>query len=77
MKEDFAWFIENYHDLFRQYGECYLAIKDKRVIGVYSTYQDGVKATQKSEDLGTFIVQRCGADESAYTNYISSMNFVA
>lgn len=73
---DFKWFVENLHDLYTQYGDAYIAIKNKTVLGAYSSYADGVLSTMKTEPLGTFIVQKCGADESAYTNYISSMNFV-
>lgn len=74
-KDDFKWFLKNYDDLFKKYGSTFLAIKDKKVLGSYSSYADGVNQTLKSEPLGTFIVQFCNGNESAYTNYISSMNF--
>ena len=76
MNDDFTWFVENIQELFSKYGEKYLAIKNKQIIGVYNTYAEGVNETKKIEALGTFIIQKCGADESAYTNYISSMNFM-
>lgn len=72
---DYKWFLEKYEDLFKKYGASYLMIKDKAVLGSYLTYADGVNAGLKLSDLGTFIVQKCNGDESAYTNYISSMNF--
>lgn len=74
--QDFQWFLDNYDSLFEQYGNKYLAIKDKKIIGVYKTYAEGVKETQKTEELGSFIIQHCNGDESGYTNYISSMNFM-
>ena len=73
---DFKWFIEHMPKLYEEYGECYLAIKNKQVLGKYKTFSDGVKATSIAEPVGTFIIQRCGKDESAYTNYIASMNFM-
>lgn len=76
MNEDYKWFLEKCYELFDQYGESYVAIKNKTVIGVYQSYADGVKETEKTEVVGTFIIQKCGRDESAYTNYISSMNFL-
>ncbi len=74
---DYQWFLENYSELFNKYGDVYLAIKEKTVLGIYKSYAEGVLATMKKEPLGSFIVQRCGNDESAFTNYISSMSFFA
>lgn len=76
MQEDYNWFLEKYNELYATYGECYLAIKNKKVLGAYKTYNEGVKQTAKKEKTGTFIIQKCGKDESAYTNYIASMNFM-
>lgn len=76
MHEDYKWFLDNYGDLYNQYGETFLAIKNKTVIGIYRTYAEGVKNTSRTEDIGTFIIQKCGKDDSSYTNYIASMNFM-
>lgn len=73
--KDFMWFIENNVKLYKKYGKKYLAIKDKKVIGVYDDYGEGVRQTSLKEKLGTFIVQECGKDEDVYTDYIFSMNF--
>lgn len=72
---DFEWFKSNLAALYKEYGNVYLAIKDKKVLGAYSSYSEGVKETSKTEELGTFIVQQCGPNESVYTNYIASFNF--
>ena len=72
---DFKWFVDNMPALFAKYGPCFVAIKDKTVLGKYSSYNAAVEETARTEPLGTFIVQQCGADESAYTNYISSFDF--
>lgn len=72
---DYEWFLEHFSELFNKFGNRYVAIKNKTVLGAYSTYAEGVNTTLKTEQIGTFIVQLCGNDESAYTNYISSMNF--
>lgn len=74
--EDFAWFVENLSKLYEMYGSAYLAIKEKQVIGVYNSFAEGVKKTLLNEKPGTFIVQQCGKDESCYTNYIASTNFM-
>jgi len=72
---DYEWFLDNYLDLFREYGASYLVIKNKTVLGAYKSYAEGVKSVRDRVTLGTFIVQECNGDESAYTNYISSVNF--
>lgn len=73
---DFQWFLSNYDKLYREYGDKYLAIKNQEVIGVYNSYIDGVNETKKTEELGSFIIQHCNGDESGYSNFISSMNFM-
>lgn len=75
MNEDFEWFEEHYQEFQSEYGNAFLAIKNKQVIGVYGSYGDGVRETQKTEPLGTFIVQECNKNHIAYTCCIASMNF--
>lgn len=75
MSEDFAWFQEHYAEFQKQYGNAFLAIKNKRVLGVYHTYADGVRETAKTEPIGTFIIQECSSHADAYNCYIASMNF--
>lgn len=74
---DYKWFVDNCKKLFQEFGPVYLVIKNKTVLGSYESYAAGVRAALLCEAPGTFIVQKCGSDESAYTNYISSMFFSA
>ena len=69
MEDDYKWFLEKFEELYNEYGESYIVIKNKKVLGVYKTYAEGVRTTETTEKLGTFIVQKCDRDESAYTNY--------
>ena len=62
MSEDFAWFKEHYTDFQKKYGESFIAIKNKKILGVYDSYGNGVK----TEELGTFIVQECSPDYNVY-----------
>lgn len=70
--DDFNWFVENYDELFKKYGKCYLAIKDKKVLGAYDSPRAAISETSKEYPLGSFIVQLCNGDESGYTNYVIS-----
>lgn len=69
---DFNWFIQNRKQLYEEYGDSYVVIKNMAVIGVYSSHADGVNETSRTEDLGTFIVQHCTIDESGYTAHLYS-----
>ena len=74
-KDDFNWFVANMAELFGKYGHSFLAIKNRKILKSYPSYAEAVRETRKTEDLGSFIVQECGSDESAYTNYIYSLGY--
>ena len=73
--EDFKWFKANYIDLFNTYGNSILVIKDKKVLGSYHSFQEALDNTLLTEEIGTFIIQKCDGTESAYTSQITSMDF--
>lgn len=75
INSDYEWFKSNIKALYKEYGDNYISIKNCSVLGVYSTYAEAVEKTSQTEEVGTFIVQKCGKDSSAYTNYISSICF--
>lgn len=75
MYEDFCWFQENYTDIQSKYGDCFVVIKGKNVIGSHETYAQAVRETEKTEERGTFIVQECHAQGAMYQACIASMNF--
>lgn len=69
---DFNWFLNNYDDLYKKYGHQFLVIKNKTVLGHYDSIRQAIDNTDG--EPGTYIVQECNGDESAYTNYVLSMN---
>ena len=74
--EDFNWFVENHKRLYQKYGDCYLAIKNKCVLGVYSNTPEAVRATLETEQKGTFIVQKVTESSDCYTAYVASEQIV-
>ena len=74
--KDFLWFKDNYDLLFKTYGDCILVIKNEKVLGTYKSYREALDATLLTEELGTFIIQKCDGTESAYTTQIASMFFM-
>lgn len=70
---DFQYFLENYMKFYEKYGHKYIVIKNKTVLGTYDDMMVALETTMKTEDLGTFIVQECNGDASAYTSSIISL----
>lgn len=73
MHENFRWFLEHYDELYQRYGECYIVIKDCKVIGTYSDIGEAVRTTDLTEKPGTYNVQYCNGDESGYTESVTSV----
>ena len=70
---DYQWFLENYQQLYEKYGVAYLVIKNRTVLGVYSSYAEALHETEKTEPIGSFIIQFCNGNKTGYTNNIASM----
>lgn len=76
IRKDFTWFIENYKEFQEKYGNCFIAIKDKKVLGTYSSLLEGIHETSKEYEIGTFIVQECAVDHEAYNATAYRSNIV-
>lgn len=75
-KEDFNFFLENYQNIFKKYGSCFVAIRNKEIIGIFKTEKEAIDITSAQYELGQFIIQQCNGDETGYTNYITSWQLV-
>ena len=74
---DYKWFCDNISNLFFDYGYSYLAIKNKKILGVYNSLIDGYKDMLiRKEKLGTFIIQRCAPTNDENMQCVASMNFI-
>ena len=60
---DFDFFLENYNDLYSKYGHKFFAIRNKRVLGIFDSYEDAWKALGH----GTYILQENTGDIWGYT----------
>lgn len=63
---DFDFFVQHYNDLFNQYGHCYLAIKNKQVLGSYASVSDAIDDLSSEYEMGTYIIQECSGSHDAY-----------
>jgi|KBSSwiS6_1023812.scaffolds.fasta_scaffold01543_2 hypothetical protein len=59
LEKEFQYFLDNQNDLFKQFPDQYIAIKDQKVIGVYDSEIDAYFETQEQHKLGSFLIQFC------------------
>ena len=69
-KQDFDYFIANYDSLYSKYGHKFLAIKNKKVLGAYNSVRDAIDELSSTYEIGTYIIQECTGDDSAYRTTI-------
>jgi len=72
LEKEFDWFLDNQTKLIQKYDGKVLAIKGFNVIGAYDDYLKAINETLKTEELGTFIVQKCSVDPSSYVCVVNS-----
>lgn len=69
-KQDFNFFINNYQELYKKYGHKFLAIKNKEILGVYDSIPSAIDELSEKYEVGSYIIQECTGDESAYRTTI-------
>jgi hypothetical protein len=50
-KENYDWFQDHLSELEKQYEDEYLVIKDRAVIGAYSSYRDAFENVRVVTDI--------------------------
>lgn len=75
-KNDFEYFLKHYDEFYKKYGNCCIAIRFQKILGIYKSIEECINILSNRYDLGEYIIQDCNGDESGYTNYISSWQLV-
>lgn len=70
---DFEYFISIYQDLYKEYGNSFIALKNKKILGAFKTVNEAIQALSDKYKLGTYIIQECNGDESGYTASIMTI----
>lgn len=70
---DFKYFVSIYQDLYNKYGESFIALKNKKILGAFKTVNEAIQALSDKYKLGTYIIQECNGDESGYTASIMTI----
>jgi hypothetical protein len=75
--EELEYFISNQDDLVKKYRGKFLVIKGKSILGVYPSALEAYLSAQRSNDLGSVMIQSCEAGPDAYTVTIATSNMVS
>jgi hypothetical protein len=72
LEKEFQYYLKNQAELVRKYDGKFVVIKNREVIGVYTDEMEAIMETQKTEELGTFLVQRVAPGSAAHTQVFHS-----
>ena len=72
LQPEFEFYLAHQDELVKQYDGRYIAIKDQAVLAAYDSELIAVTETQKSHELGTFLVQKVSAGNSEYSQTFHS-----
>lgn len=72
LEKEFQYFLANLKEFVAKYEGKYMVIKSENVLGVYDSIEEAISETLKSHEMGTFMVQKCNADEESYTQTFHS-----
>ena len=69
--QDFEYFKDINKDFFSKNGHKFLAIKNRSVVDNADSVQDLIKQmNDRSIAVGTYLIQECTGDDSAYTTTV-------
>ena len=72
LQNEFEFYLAHQDELVERYdGKC-IVIKNSMVVGEYDDELTAVTETQKSHELGTFLVQRVSAGDTGYSQTFHS-----
>ena len=73
-EQDFDFFLDHYNEFFQRYGTCFIAIRDGRVLGTYSSAREAAYNLNPDYPVGSYILQECNGEENAYTTRIMGVS---
>lgn len=72
LEKEFAYYLEHQDQLVKQHNGKYIVIKNGEILGAYDDELAAVEETQKSHELGTFLVQKVSPGTADYTQTFHS-----
>jgi hypothetical protein len=56
--QDYEYFLENMESLYKTHGDKIAVVKNNSILGVYNEFNEALETTLKTEELGTFLIQK-------------------
>ncbi len=72
LKKEFEYYIAHQAEMVEKYDGKFVVIKDGQVLGAYDDELAAINETQKTHELGTFLVQKVSTGTSAYSQTFHS-----
>jgi hypothetical protein len=63
LEREYAFYQEHKENLKRDYLNKYIVIKDAKVLGAYDSKEMALSETIKTEEMGSFLVQKVSQDD--------------
>lgn len=72
LEKEFAYYLDHQDEMVEKYDGKYIVIKDSKVLDAYDDELTAITETQKSHELGTFLVQLVSKGTDDYTQTFHS-----
>lgn len=72
LEKEFEYYLDHQEELVKKYRGKFVVIKGCKVVGTYDTELEALSETSKTEELGTFLVQKCEPGSESYTHTFHS-----
>lgn len=72
LEAEFEFYLKNQTDFVEKYNGKVIVLKDQKVLGVFDDETEAIKETQKTHELGTFLVQKVEPGSKSYTQTFHS-----
>jgi hypothetical protein len=76
LEQEFKYYLDNQKALVNQYDGKFIVIVGDHVVGAYDNNLDAYQNSVKKFSPGTFLIQRCSAGTSDYSQtFLSRVSF--
>ena len=72
LEKDFAYYLDHQDEMVEKYDGKYVVIRYGQVLGAYDDELTAISETQKSHELGTFLVQKVSRGSGGYSQTFHS-----
>lgn len=72
LQPEFSFYLSHQDEMVEKYDGKYVVIKNETVLGAYDDDLSAVAETQKSHEIGTFLVQKVSEGDTEYSQTFQS-----